>query len=102
MEYFIVSWHASGYTGTFNFLVVEESLEKAKESWEYFAAANSDVTYSWEKAKKAVENHYGGYIKWTEADPCTAYGFKTVQELSKGCYELEYDSWNTGSDHLYD
>lgn len=93
MKSFIVSWHANGYNGTFNYLVVADNIEKAKEIWAEFVENNDDIAYSWEKAEKGVKNHYGGYIIWKESEVC---------DKEIGCYELEYDRWNTGSDHLND
>lgn len=93
MKSFIVRWHASGYNGTFRYLVVAENLEQAKEIWEAFVTNDDSLSYSWQKAKKAVEQHYGGYIAWD-------YGRESDEE--KGCYKLKYDRWNVGSDHLWD
>lgn len=95
MKSFTVSWHASGYTGTFSWLVVADSLAEAQEMWERFAAENSKIKYSWEKAAKAMKNHYGGYTSWKESGDGDG-------GRERGCYELEYDAWKTGSDHLRD
>lgn len=94
MKSFVVSWHASGYTGTFNYEVVAKSLEMAKQKWEEYAAKHvRKLEYSWEKAKKAVERHYGGYISWKD---------KGETDKEEGFYELPYNAWNVGSDHLND
>lgn len=93
MKSFDVSWHASGYNGTFHYLVVADSQKEAQEMWEKFAAENGKIKYSWEKAVKGAKNHYGGYTAWKEA---------AGSGREKGCYEMEYDAWNTGSDHLRD
>ena len=93
MKSFIVSWHASGYAGTFRYLVVANDIEKAKEIWNEFVSNNNEIEYSWEKAEKGVKNHYGGYISWSENDNI---------EKEVGCYEMDFDAWNTGSDHLWD
>lgn len=90
---FIVSWHASGYNGTFRYLIAADDLEDAKALWASFVESNKKIQYSWEKAEKGVKNHYGGYISWEEKE-------KTDKE--RGCYELQYDKWNVGSDHLND
>lgn len=93
MNAFKVSWHASCYNGTFNYLVVAKTIEKAKELWEKFATNDRNISYSWEKAIKGVKNHYGGYITWKEMGET---------DKTQGCYELEYDNWKIGSDHLND
>lgn len=93
MQSFIVSWHASGYEGTFKYLVVANSIGKAKEIWAEFVKNNSSIAYSWEKAEKAVKYHYGGYIDWKDNGFC---------DKEIGCYDLGFDKWNTGSDHLND
>lgn len=90
---FVVSWFADGYNGTFNYLVVADNIEKAKELWKDFVKHNDDVSYSWEKAEKGVKNHYGGYITWKDNGVC---------DKEIGCYELPYNRWNVGSDHLWD
>lgn len=91
MNAFKVSWHASCYNGTFNYLVVAKTIEAAKELWEKFVTDNIEISCSWEKAVKGVKNHYGGYITWKEMG-------ETNKE--QGCYELEYNNWKMGSDHL--
>lgn len=93
MKSFIVSWSASGYTGTFRYLVVADSRDKAMDIWKEFVSNNKDVKYSWEEAEKGVENHYGGFITWKDNGNCN-------KEM--GCYELEYKVSQTGSDHLWD
>lgn len=89
MKSFIVSWHASGYNGTFNYLVVADDIEKAKEIWAEFVNNNDDVAYSWEKAKRDC----CGYTDWKDDGIC---------DKEIGCYELPYNRWNVGSDHLWD
>lgn len=95
MKAFNVKWHAQGMNGSYSYIVVEETLEKAKELWNEFVAKaeNTRINYTWERAKKGMKNHYGGYIKWKEIG-------ETDKE--RGCYEDEYDKWNSGSDHLRD
>ena len=66
MKAFLVSWYASGYCGTFRYMVVANNLDEAKEIWNKFVEGNKDVEYSWRKAEKGVRNHYGGYITWEE------------------------------------
>lgn len=51
------------------------------------------MEYSWRKAEKGVKNHYGGYITWEE---------KGNSDKEIGCYKMDFDAWNTGSDHLWD
>ena len=70
-------------------LVVEENIEKAKELWEEFVKNNDDVAYSWEKAKRDC----CGYTVWKDNGSC---------DKEVGCYELEYNRWIFGSDHLWD
>lgn len=91
---FIVSWHASGYTGTFNYMITADTLEEAKALWEKFVADNDDLKYSWEKAVKGEKLHTGGYTRWKETG--------LVPGNKQGCYEMPYDDWNTSSDHLWD
>lgn len=95
MKSFIVRWYADCYIGSFNYFVVADDIEKAKKLWEKFVSENNnnEIGYSWEKAKRAMENHRGGYIKWKENGDVSK---------EQGCYELEYDPWHTGSDHLWD
>lgn len=93
MKTFIVSWYASGYTGSFNYLVVAKNIEEAKAIWKNFVTDNKEIMYSWKKAEKAVHNHHGGYITWKETGE---------SNKETGCYELPYEEWNVGSDHLQD
>ena len=58
MKSFLVSWYASGYCGTFRYMVVANNLDEAKEIWSKFVEGNKDVEYSWRKAEKGVKNHY--------------------------------------------
>jgi hypothetical protein len=90
---YIVRWTASGYCGDFRYLVVASTLDDAKKIWKGFVDNNDGIQYSWEKAEKAVKNHYGGYIEWKENGTC---------DKEKGCYELKFDNWSGGSDHLRD
>lgn len=93
MKAFKVSWYASGTTGTFNYLVVAESLYMAKEAWEKFTEGDREISYFWKKAKEGEKNHYGGSVTWKEEGDT---------DKKPGCYDLGYDAWNTGSDHLND
>ena len=93
MKAFLVSWYASGYCGTFRYMVVANNLNEAKEIWNKFVEGNKDVEYSWRKAENGVRNHYGGYITWEE---------KGNSDKEIGCYKMDFDAWNTGSDHLWD
>ena len=93
MKAFLVSWYASGYCGTFRYMVVANNLDEAKEIWNKFVEGNKDVEYSWRKAEKGVRNHYGGYITWEE---------KGNSDKEIGCYKMDFDAWNSGSDHLWD
>ena len=90
---FKVSWHANCYNGTFNYLVVAETIEKANELWDDFVKNDREISCSWEKALKGMKNHYSGYITWKEMGET---------DKVQGCYELEYNTWKTGSDHLND
>ena len=58
MKEFIVRWTASGYCVEFYYMIVAESLDKAKELWNEYVKVNEDIQYSWNKAIKAVKNHY--------------------------------------------
>ena len=93
MKSFLVSWYASGYCGTFRYMVVANNFDEAKELWNKFVEDNKDIEYSWRKAEKGVRNHYGGYITWEE---------KGNSDKEIGCYEMDFDAWNTASDHLND
>ena len=95
MKAFLVSWYASGYCGTFRYTVVANSLDKAKEIWNKFVEENKDIEYSWRKAEKGVRNHYGGYITWVDKG-------RVADDIESGCYEMDFDRWNVGSDHLND
>ena len=37
MKAFLVSWYASGYCGTFRYMVVANNLDEAKEIWNKFS-----------------------------------------------------------------
>lgn len=93
MKEFIVEWYASGYCGSFRYLVVADNLEETKMIWEYFILENRKLLYSWRKAKLGVKNHYGGFIRWKEMGE---------SDKETGCYKLSFDDWNIGSDHLLD
>lgn len=93
MKKFMVEWYASGYCGSFKYSVVANSLEEAKIIWNEFISNNDKLKYSWEKAERGVKNCYGGFIRWKEIG-------KSNKEI--GCCEMEFDYWNTGSDHLMD
>lgn len=93
MKKFIVEWFADGYCGSFRYLVVANDIEEAKEIWNEFISNNDELAYSWEKAERGVKNHYGGFIRWKEIG---------ASDKQTGCYEMEFDRWNMGSDHLWD
>ena len=93
MKAFLVSWYASGYCGTFRYLVVANNLDEAKKIWSKFVDENKDVEYSWRKAEKGVKNHYGGYITWKD---------NGESDKAEGCYKMENVSTYDGSDHLRD
>ena len=78
MKAFLVSWYASGYCVTFRYLVVANNLNEAKEIWRKFVDENKDVEYSWRKEEKGNSD----------------------KEI--GCYKMDFDVWNTASDHLWD
>lgn len=93
MREFIVRWTADGYCVDFYYMVVAESLDKAKELWNEYVKVNKDIQCSWSKAVKAVKNHYGGYITWKDNGETTK---------SKGCYKMENVNTYECSDHLRD
>lgn len=93
LKTYTVSFHASGYNGTFKYRVTARNLEAAKTLWETYVKTNSKIGYAWEQAIKGVKNHYGGYVTWKETDD---------EGKEQGCCELPYEIWNTGSDHLQD
>ena len=45
MKSFVVSWYADGYIGTFNYLVVADDIETAKEIWAEFVKNNNQIAY---------------------------------------------------------
>lgn len=69
-------------------VIIAKSLEEACEIYK-----THYLKYSWEKAERGVKNCYGGFIRWKEIG-------KSNKEI--GCCEMEFDYWNTGSDHLMD
>ncbi len=93
MREFIVRWTADGYCVEFQYKIVAESLNKAKELWDEYVKSHEEVQYPWEKAVKAVKYHHGGYISWE-------YNGET--EKVEGCYEMETVNTYDGSDHLRD
>ena len=93
MREFIVRWTASGYCVDFYHMIVSESLDKAKELWNEYVKTHADVEYSWNKAVKAVENHYGGYITWKD---------NGESDKAEGCYKMKNVNTYEGSDHLRD
>lgn len=95
---FKVSWHADGYTGSFNYLVIADSMEEAERLWEAYVETHVRITRSWKKAKAAMKRHYGGYVAWKELEK----NKRPEGYDAKGCYELPYNAWNAGSDHLRD
>ncbi len=92
MNGFKVTWYANGYIGSYRYLVVAETLDKAKDLIEEFVK-DKKLHHSWEDAKKGMENHHSGYIAWKEMGP---------SDKPEGCYDLGFDAWNCGSDHLRD
>ena len=93
MKEFIVRWTADSFCVEFYYLVVAESLDKAKELWNEYVNTHEDIQYSWNKAVKAVKRHYGGYIEWKDNGDTNR---------PKCCYEMESENIFTGSDHLRD
>lgn len=93
MKKFIAEWFANGYCGSFKYIVIANNFDKAKEIWNEFISNNDKLAYSWEKAERGVKNHYGGFIRWKEIE---------ISDKQIGCYKMEFDDWNTGSDHLWD
>ena len=93
MHEFIVRWTASGYCADFYHMVIADSLDKAKELWNEYVNTHEDIQYSWNKAVKAVKNHYGGYITWED---------NGESDKAEGCYKMENVSTYDGSDHLRD
>lgn len=93
MRGFIVRWTASGYCVDFYYMVVAESLNKAKELWKEYVQKHEDIERSWNEAEKAVKYHHGGYISWKD---------NGETENAEGVYELEKDYYREGSDHLRD
>ena len=93
MREFIVRWTASGYCVDFYYMIISETLDKAKTLWNAYANNNSNIQYSWNKAVNAVKNHYGGYIVWKD---------NGETDKAEGCYEMETISTYEGSDHLRD
>lgn len=93
MNSYIVRWSANGYCVEFYYKIVAESLNNAKMLWDKYVNVHPDIQYSWEKAVRGVENHYGGYIEWKDSG---------VASEKKGCYVLEKVNTFYGSDHLRD
>ena len=93
MKEYIVRWTASGYCVNFYHMVIADSLYKAKELWNEYVNTHEDIQYSWNKAVKAVKNHYGGYITWKD---------NGESDKAEGCYKMENVSTYDGSDHLRD
>ena len=93
MHEFIVRWTASVYCVDFYHMVIADSLDKAKELWNEYVNTHEDIQYSWNKAVKAVKNHYGGYITWED---------NGESDKAEGCYKMENVSTYDGSDHLRD
>ena len=93
MKEYIVRWTASGYCVDFYHMVIADSLDKAKELWNEYVNTHEDIQYSWDKAVKAVKNHYCGYITWKD---------NGESDKAEGCYKMENVSTYDGSDHLRD
>lgn len=93
MSEFIIRWTADGYCVEFQYKIVAESLNKAKELWDEYVKTHEKVQYSWKKAVKAVKYHYGGYISWED---------NGETERAEGCYKMETVNTYNGSDHLRD
>lgn len=93
MHEFIVRWTASGYCVDFYYMVVAESLDKAKELWDEYVNKHKDIQYSWKKAVNAVKYHHGGYITWKD---------NGESNKTEGYYKIENVNTYEGSDHLRD
>lgn len=93
MKEFIVRWTTSEYCVDFYYMIVAKSLDKAKELWNEYVKTNGDIQYSWNKAVKAVKNHYGGYIAWKD---------NGESDKTEGCYKMDSVNTYEGSDHLRD
>ncbi len=95
MREFVVRWTADSFCVEFNYLVVAESLDNAKELWNEYIKTHEEeeIQYSWDKALRAVKRHYGGYISWKD---------KGETDKLQGCYRMESENLFTGSDHLRD
>lgn len=93
MHEFIVRWTADGYCVEFRYVVVAESLDKARELWDEYIKEREKIQYSWGKAVKAMKYHYGGYISWKD---------NGVTDRNEGCYEMGKGNISTSSDHLRD
>lgn len=93
MRQFTVRWTADSFCVEFNYLIVAESLDSAKELWNEYVKTHEKIQYSWSKAVRAVKYHHGGYISWKD---------NGETNRSKGCCEMEEVSIYDGSDHLRD
>lgn len=93
MREFMVRWTADGYCVEFQYIVVAESLDNAKELWNEYVKTHEKIQYSWSQAVKAVKYHHGGYISWKD---------NGESDKAEGCYKMEEVKISTGSDHLRD
>lgn len=93
MREFTVRWTADSFCVKFNYLVIAESLDSAKELWNEYVKTHEKIQYSWSKAVRAVKYHHGGYISWKD---------NGETNRSKGCCEMEEVSIYDGNDHLRD
>lgn len=55
MREFIVRWTANGYCVDFYYMIVTETLDKAKELWNEYVKMHKDIQYSWNKAVNALK-----------------------------------------------
>lgn len=91
MQAWVVKWHCQGRTGTYRCKVVAPSKQRAARLMkEHIKELSESAQSCWETA---TEHRFGSYIAHDELG--------RVNE-EEGCYDLPFDAWNTGSDHLND
>lgn len=95
MHAYAISWHASGYTGSYHLRIVAPSGQRQARMMKEYAEEKmpAEAKRAWEKAHRAVELHHGGYVSVKDLGPANE---------PEGCGSLTYDAWNTRSDHLND